>query len=35
MFENVFEQQDGGPITADVSRIHDIRRLEPSSVGVV
>ncbi len=35
MFENVFEQLDGGPITADVSRIHDIRRLEPSSVGVV
>ncbi len=35
MFENVFEQLDGGPITADVSRIRDIRRLEPSSVGVV
>ena len=35
MFENVFEQSDGGPITADVSRIHDIKRLEPSSIGVV
>ena len=35
MFEDVFEQPEGGPITADVSRIHDIKRLTPSSVGVV
>ena len=35
IFENVFEQPEGGPITANVSRIHEIKRLEPSSIGVV